>query len=468
MASQRIQANELGRLLNNVPQPIYALDEELTIFFLNSAFQALIGTAAEGLIGTRAAYHSAPEAASPANIAAGLCPPPEAIAGKVSSAEVLYPAENGEEKRRRAQFVRLGSAEKLYGILAILELEDSPAGIAESEESAVKEPSCEELHAAIRCFRHEAAGRYSAENLIGASPAMQLARRQVEAAGSSSCSVCISGPQGSGRERVAAAIHYVSNPADANVPFAQSGMISLDGSLLSAELILSTLAALVRPHSVRANVENIGSGTLVLNHVDELPEELQAELAAMFSKRPFPRRLIATSSVPLGELAQRGKFRADLAALLSTVVIHLPPLRDRREDLPLLAQIFLEDCNRQGAKQVRGFTPEAIDRLDAYDWPGNLNELVEIVSAAHKNAQGTEIKTEDLPPQIHLAAQAAAHPRKVEEPIHLDEFLGRVERELIRRAVARSKGNKTKAAKLLGLSRMRLLRRMKQLGLENA
>jgi DNA-binding NtrC family response regulator len=297
---------------------------------------------------------------------------------------------------------------------------------------------------------------------------MQLARRQVEAAGASSCSVCISGPPGSGRERVAAAIHYVSNPADANIPFAQSGMISLDCFVLPAELILSTIAALARPHFANANVEKLGPTTLVLNHVDDLPEELQTELAVLFSKRPVPRRLIATSSVPLGELVQRGKFRADLAVLLSTVVINLPPLRDRREDLPLLAQVFLEDCNRQGVKQVRGFTPESLDRLDAYDWPGNLNELVEIVSAAHRNAQGTEIKPDELPPQIHLAAQAAAHPRKVEEPIHLDEFLGRVERELIRRAIARAKGNKTKAAKLLGLSRMRLLRRMKQLGLEDA
>jgi DNA-binding NtrC family response regulator len=245
-------------------------------------------------------------------------------------------------------------------------------------------------------------------------------------------------------------------------------MISLDCSVLPADLIHSTLTALARTHSATADAEKIGPATLVLNRVDELPAELQAELAALFSKKPFPRRLISTSAVPLGELVQRGKFHADLSALLSTIGINLPALNDRREDLPLLAQIFLEDCNRQGTKQVGGFAPEALDKLDAYAWPGNLDELVEIVAAAHKNAQGPAVKPEELPPQIHLAAQAAAHPRKTEEPIRLDEFLQRVERELIRRALSRAKGNKTRAARLLGLTRPRLYRRMVQLGLEEA
>jgi DNA-binding NtrC family response regulator len=468
MASKRTLVNDLARLLNKAPEPIYALDEELTIIFLNRACQEWIRADAEGLIGVRAGYHSAPDAASSEGVAAGLAPPPEAFAGQVASALVSVPAGNGEEKHRQAKFIPLGTAEQLHGILAILAMEDAAVEFTPVEEFSVKEPDSADLHAAIRCFRREAAGRWSAEHLIGISAAMQLARRQVEAAGASGCSVCISGLPGSGRERLAAAIHYVSNPADANLPFAQSGMIALDCSVLPAELILSTLAALARPHVPNANVEKIAPTTLVLNHVDELPDELQTELFALFSKRPFPRRLISTSAMPLGELAQRGKFRPDLAALLGTMCIQLPPLKDRREDLPLLAQIFLEECNRQGAKQVGGFTPEAIDRLDAYAWPGNLNELIEIVSAAHSNAQGTEVMPDELPPQIHLAAQAAAHPRKAEESIKLDEFLGRVERELIRRAVARSKGNKAKAARLLGLSRTRLLRRMKQLGLEDA
>jgi DNA-binding NtrC family response regulator len=212
--------------------------------------------------------------------------------------------------------------------------------------------------------------------------------------------------------------------------------------------------------------ENIRQTTLLLNHVDEISPELQTSLALLFSRRPLPFRLISTSRIALGELCSRGQFRGDLAALLSTITIVLPPLVERRDDLPLLAQAFLERCNAKEDKQVGGFTPEAIDQLYAYSWPGNLDELMEIVVQAHKRASTHEIRPDDLPERLRLAAQAAAYPRKAEERIVLDEFLGRVERELIRRALARAKGNKAKAARLLGLTRPRLYRRMVQLGLE--
>jgi DNA-binding NtrC family response regulator len=473
MVNKRSYANDLVRLFGAAPQPIYALDEDLTIIFLNPACKQWLGPASEGLLGTRSAYHSPPDTASIEALAAGLCPPPEAIAGKISASLVtcsspLTLGEGALEKYRRANFIPLGSPDDLRGILAILDEEDCPAAFSEFEETSGKEPKREDLHAAIRRFRREAAGRSSAEHLIGISPAMQLARRQVQAAVASGCSVCIAGPAGSGRERLAAAIHYASNPGNVTASSTSGGMIPLDCSVLPGELIFSTLAALARANASTEEADKPGSGSLLLNHVDELPAELQTELAALLMKKPFPRRLISTAALPLAELAQRGKFRADLAALLSTIGILLPPLNQRREDLPLLAQIFLEDCNRRQAKQVGGFAPDALDKLDAYAWPGNLDELVAIVAAAHRNAQGAEIQPEELPPQIHLAAQAAAHPRRMEEPIRLDEFLERVERELIRRALARAKGNKTKAARLLGLTRPRLYRRMVQLGLEEA
>jgi DNA-binding NtrC family response regulator len=141
-------------------------------------------------------------------------------------------------------------------------------------------------------------------------------------------------------------------------------------------------------------------------------------------------------------------------------------LAERREDLPLVAQLFLEEVNSQGGKQLAGFTPEALDAMHAYPWPGNLDELAATVAVAHQRAGGPQITLADLPDEIHLAAAAAARPRKPEETIVLDEFLARVERELIQRALRRAKGNKTRAARLLGMTRPRLYRRMVQLGLE--
>jgi DNA-binding NtrC family response regulator len=141
-------------------------------------------------------------------------------------------------------------------------------------------------------------------------------------------------------------------------------------------------------------------------------------------------------------------------------------LAERRADIPLLAQAFVEERNARGPKQRSGFSPAALDRLDSYHWPGNLDELAEVVREAHERSAGPEILPDDLPKRIELALDAAARPRRREERIVVDEFLAQIERELIERALAQSKGNKAKAARLLGVTRPRLYRRMVQLGLE--
>ena len=188
----------------------------------------------------------------------------------------------------------------------------------------------------------------------------------------------------------------------------------------------------------------------------------------MLAARPPQLRLIAAAEQPLGELARRGRYREDLAGVLSTITIELPPLAERREDLPLLAQVFLEEANAGSGKQLVGFSPEALDRLDAYAWPGNIDELAQMVAERCRQAAGPEVQPDDLPERLRWVAEAATRPQRKEETIVLDEFLGRIERELIRRALARAKGNKARAARLLGLTRPRLYRRMVQLGLEGA
>ena len=144
----------------------------------------------------------------------------------------------------------------------------------------------------------------------------------------------------------------------------------------------------------------------------------------------------------------------------------MPALAERREDVPLLAQALLEEINAEGKKQLRGFTPETLDSLAAYPWPGNIDELAAMVREAHERAEGLLIGPGDLPKRIHLAAVAARHPRRELEPIDLEKHLSGIELELIERTLRLAKGNKTKAAKLLGLTRPRLYRRMVQLGLE--
>ena len=151
-------------------------------------------------------------------------------------------------------------------------------------------------------------------------------------------------------------------------------------------------------------------GTLLLLQADQIPQEIQAELAAILSARLFPMRLIATAEQSLLELARRGRCREDLAALLSTIAIELPPLAQRREDLPLLAQLFLEDANARGGKQLGGFSPEALDRLDGYSWPGNLDELAQTVAQSHVRAAGPLVEAEDLPERLRWAAETVLAP----------------------------------------------------------
>jgi len=458
MAPQRIRTADLVRLFNAINRPLYVLDEQLTVCFCNEACAEWIGPAAGELLGRRCTYRSRPAdegAASPQTVADGLCPPPSVLEGRAVAGIVT--AAGGA--RRRARFVPFGPSDRqVLAVMALLE----PTDLAETDEPAAPgglepvEPRADQLHDHIRRFRQEAAGRYGADRLLGSSPAMRLARLRIELAAATRASVLVVGPVGSGRQHVAHAIHYARDPRR------EGTLIPVDCAVLDTDLIRSTVQTLAaNPLGERA-----ARSTLLLAEADLMPSEVPADVAAALAGRSFPLGVVATATTPLETLAAAGRCHPQLAAVLSTIVIRLPPLAQRREDVPLLAQMFLEEINAQTARQLAGFSPAALDRLDAYAWPGNVDELAAVVAEAHQRARGRQIEPDDLPEQLRHAAAAAAHPPREEETIQLDEFLGRIERELIARAVARAKGNKTRAAALLGMTRPRLYRRMVQLGLE--
>jgi len=148
-------------------------------------------------------------------------------------------------------------------------------------------------------------------------------------------------------------------------------------------------------------------------------------------------------------------------------VIELLPLKQRLEDLPALAQLFLEKLNAQGELQRSGFSDDVLDRLASYPWPNNVDELFAVVKQAHGASEDPLIQLRDLPPQLHWAAQVAARPPREKTTIDLDQFLAEIEEELIHRAVAQSRGNKAQAARSLGISRARLHRRLQQLSAQD-
>jgi DNA-binding NtrC family response regulator len=202
--------------------------------------------------------------------------------------------------------------------------------------------------------------------------------------------------------------------------------------------------------------------TFLIDRIELLSAIHQAQITDAFRRGRVRARLIATLNAD-GQLSD--KLAPALHDLVSTLTIHVPSLIDRSDDLPILAQSFLESTNRGNPKQIGAIAPESLDLLALYSWPGELDELREVIAAAHQAATSTSIIPANLPAVIHHASKAAALPQRRRETIVLDTFLAEIESEVIQRALSQAKGNKTEAAELLGMTRPRLYRRMQQLGL---
>jgi len=451
MALRSIAA-DLVRLFDSATGPIYVLDDQRRVLFVNDACAAWVGCPTGELIGQESRYHSSGEVTGAEAIAAALAPPPEVWTGERSRAVVSLSGPDGSTIARRVEFVPLGGdALDVAGVIAFASPHQvSPDALDAAE--GEKESTPAELHRQLADWRRQLAEQYHLDRLLGETPPMQQVRQQIALAAGSNASVTIVGPPGSGRQHAARAIHYGSS-AQAAGP-----LVPLACPLLAVGLLESSLRALARAAAVAGR-----PATLLLLDVDQLGDDAQ-ELLARSLPTASGWRIVGTSRAPLSSLAATGRLRSDLACALATIEIHIPPLVERLTDLPLLSQMFVEDQNRLGPKQVAGVTAEALDRLASYSWPANVAELAEVIVAAHATTEGPRITPADLPAKIHHALNAAAHPRKVDETIVLDDFLAQIEEELIRRALTRAKGNKTKAAQLLGMTRPRLYRRLVQLG----
>lgn len=447
MPHSRASANQLAKLLGDVTQPLYVVAADGRIVFVNDACAAWAGVDAKDLADQACQYSAATEVIGPAAVAAALCPPPEVFSGRRLKALIVLPGQ--PDDFRHAEFIPLvrggnaGSA-----VLAIV-----GKGPSEEAASSADEASGPQLHARLQQFRRRLSVRVHVDRLVGDSPAMRRVRTQVKLAATSAVSVLVLAPRGSGGEHVGRAIHY----GDGN---AAGPLVPLACPLLDIELLQATLRSLARAKSSGQR-----AATLLLTEVESLSEAVQIELARSLAAGALSARIISISASPLTEVAARGVFRADLACWLSTLIIQMPPLAQRMADLPLLVQWYIEQANLRSEKQVGGCSPEALDRLANHAWTGDLAELEGVIVEAHERAKGPLVAPQDLPERLILASQASARPARAEETIVLEEYLASIEHELIVRALRRAKGNKTKAARLLGMTRPRLYRRLVQLGL---
>ncbi|HTJ40928.1 MAG TPA: sigma-54 dependent transcriptional regulator [Kofleriaceae bacterium] len=322
-----------------------------------------------------------------------------------------------------------------------------------------------ELSRALREARRleaEAARRRGEQlpQLIAESRAMEPVLRLLERVASADASVLVTGEHGTGKEVVARWIHAASPRAARAFVAVNAG--GLSDTVLESELFGHVRGAFTDAHADRAGCfELADGGTLFLDEIANMPAAQQAKLLRVLQTGEYSPvgssrvrttnvRVIAATNADIAAEVAAGRFREDLLYRLNTVEVLLPPLRERREDIPKLAAYFL---GRQRRK-VRGFAPDAIEAMLAHAWPGNVRELEHVVERAVLLARGELVTAEDLA----LRGRADV-PRKLED-MTLDE----VERYLIERALAQHGGNVTEAARVLGLSRSALYRRLQSLG----
>lgn len=434
----------LRRVFDAAELPLFVIDGKRKLAYCNPAFREWSGYSLEDLAERRLDYHTPTEGDPRAQFAAALAPPPQAFqSAEFHDAELVAVSAKGESLHQAVRFFPLDGTPPAAGLVAVVRpLESLTAA------SPVDEPS--RLHAEVATLRREMAATFQMDRLLGVSPAIRKARKQLELATLARASVLVVGPPGSGREHIARSIYHNSKDH-------QHGMlVPLSCSILDAELLKTTIDAL----SGSQDQESAAASALLLLDVDLLPSPCQDVLRDWLLNTETPLRTIASTRTSLELLADQQRFRRDLAMTLSTLTIQLPPLSERREDIAILAQAFLEDSNPDGDEQRGGFTPEAMEALVQHDYGENLDELRGVVSRAAASGRNGLIGIDDLPQEIRWAAAEHAHPRRELEEIDLDQLLAEIEAELIGRAMAAAKGNRAQAAKLLGVSRAKLIRRL--------
>jgi two-component system, NtrC family, response regulator AtoC len=329
-----------------------------------------------------------------------------------------------------------------------------------------------------RTLRQQVDERYGLENIIGESPALYEVLNTIRQVAPSSANVLIEGESGTGKELAAHAIHNLSRRNKAK--FVTVHCAALSPTLLESELFGHEKGAFTGAHERRiGRFEQASGGTIFLDEVAEIPLTTQVKLLRVISEeRSFERvggnqtlradiRLIAATNKNLEQLVSEGKFRDDLYFRLNVVRIVMPPLRDRKDDIPLLVRTFLRHFSKANEKEIVDVTPEAMNGLLTYNWPGNVRELRTAIEHGVVMATGPKITVRDLPPSLRQAAGATL-PRGISpskafgeksSPLDLHE----TERKLVLQALATTNGNVTAAAKKLGISRRTLHRKINEL-----
>jgi len=321
-------------------------------------------------------------------------------------------------------------------------------------------------------LKRELKDKYQFKNIIGQSGPMQEVFRAMEKVVDSNVTVLITGESGTGKELIARAIHY-HNKKRSDYPFVAVNCSALPETLLESELFGHEKGSFTGATGRRVGkFEQADGGTIFLDEIGLMTPATQAKVLRVLQEREFERvggnelvrvdtRVISATNKDLEEAVKKGEFREDLFYRISVFPIHLPPLRERKEDIPLLAAHFLNKYAQAEGKELETISPEALELLMAYHWPGNVRELENAIERAVVLANPPEITAKDLPASVRSLGEKKIY----ESDNKLSSWIEKLEEEALRQALLECEGNISQTAKKLGIGRATIYRKAKKYGL---
>jgi DNA-binding NtrC family response regulator len=327
-----------------------------------------------------------------------------------------------------------------------------------------------ELREETASMRRQLSTRAEYFNIIGASRQMQTIYETIESVAKSDANVLIVGESGTGKELIANAIHY--NSLRAKKPFIKVNCAALPKELIESELFGHTKGAFTGAHADKEGlVQHAAGGSLLLDEIAEMPVELQPKLLRVLQDRSYRKvgsektyavdfRLISSTNRLPADAIRDGLLRDDLFYRISTITIHVPPLRERTEDIQLLTDHFLKEYAHKYDRQITGVSQAAYQRLFAHQWPGNVRELQNVIERAVLLAKANKIEPVDLPFENGSLPEGSAQAGGWDVPPNMT--LEEIEKLVIEKTLQRTNGNKQAAANLLGIYRPRLYSKIRK------
>jgi DNA-binding NtrC family response regulator len=324
-----------------------------------------------------------------------------------------------------------------------------------------------------RQLKEELGRRYEYDNIVGRSSPMQEIFATIERVAATRATVLLAGESGVGKDLIARAIHFHSPRRDR--PLVKINCTAIPENLMESELFGYEKGAFTGAQTSKpGKFEQADTGTVFLDEIGDVPAAIQVKLLRILQEREFERlgsnvtrhidvRVIAATNQDLRAALEQGTFREDLYYRLNVVPINIPPLRDRKQDIPFLANHFLHKLAPDAGCLVESITDAAMEKLIAYHWPGNVRELENVIERSLVMCTGKHLDVSDI--KLESAPRPRGHNNETHflpEGMTLDQY----EQELIREALRRADGNKSQAARLLGLTRNALRYRLTQMGLE--